>query len=345
MPQMPEGFKSKSFWERPEGTTGMIIGIPLILGGGYGLYHLLPYMIDLMENMIYLTCMGVGLTAALFIGFDKRFQTLIWNMYKSAMRGLTGIFVTIDPIGILKNYVDALKANAGDMDKQIGKLRGQMRILKDTINQNEKQRVSNLQLASQAKQQDKQSMVILKSRKAGRLEESNMTLQNLYQRMEMLYRVLGKMYETCLILIEDMSDEVEVKSKERQMILSSYSAYKSAAKIVNGEPDKKEMFDQAMEYLAQDYGNKLGEIEHFMDVSKSFIDSVDLQNGVYEESAMKQLEAWEKQTDSLLLGDQKRVLISQSKDPAQVIDLNMAHNTIETPSKREVIDYDKLINQ
>lgn len=321
MPEMPQDFKAKSFWERPEGTTGMVIGIPLVLGIGYGLYHMLPMIIELLENTIYAAAMGLGLAAALFIGFDKRFQTLLWNMYKSAMRGLTGIFVTIDPIGILKNYVDKLKENAGDMNTQIGKLRGQMRVLKETINQNEKQRVSNLQLASQAKQQDKQSMVILKSRKAGRLEESNMTLQNLYQRMEMLYRVLGKMYETCLILIEDMTDEVEVKSKERQMILASYSAYKSAAKIVNGEPDKKEMFDQAMEYLAQDYGNKLGEIEHFMDVSKSFIDSVDLQNGVYEENAMKQLEAWERQTDSLLLGNQKQLLISQSKDPNCVVDL------------------------
>jgi len=346
IPQIPESFKPKSFWERPEGTTGMIFGIPLLLIGGVALYKLLPYIITLLQNTITAIGLGVALFVIVYVLTDKRFRSLCWYAYKSVMRAITSIFVTIDPIGILKNYVDKLKDNAREMYEQIGNLRGQMRKLQDTINLNEKNRIDALKMADAARKSDKNAVFVLKARKAGRLEESNLTLQNLYQRMELLYRVLVKMYETCLVLIEDMSDEVDVKTREREAILASYSAYKNASKIISGEKDKKEVFDMAMEYLADDYGKKLGEIENFMTISQSFIESVDLQNGIYEEEAMKKLEEWEKKGDSILLGDQKKLLIAQAGDPNLLLDLDRPVEREKVPveaKKKEDLDYEELI--
>ena len=322
IPQIPETFKPKSFWERPEGTTGMLIGIPLLLAAGVAFYKLLPYIISLLQNTITAISLGAVLFIMIYVLTDKRFRTLCWYAYKSIMRALTSLFVTIDPIGILKNYVDKLKENAREMNEQIGNLRGQMRNLQTTISQNEKNRIDALKMADAARKNEKNAVFVLKARKAGRLEESNLTLQNLYERMELLYRVLLKMYETCLVLVEDMSDEVDVKTREREAILASYSAYKNASKIIHGETDKKEVFDMAMEYLADDYGKKLGEIENFMTISQSFIESVDLQNGIYEEEAMKKLEEWEQKGDSILLGNQKKLLIAQANDPNLILDLN-----------------------
>src|SRR4030042_540304 len=88
---------------------------------------------------------------------------------------------------------------------------------------------------------------ILKTRKAGRLKESNVTLENLYTRMEVLYRVLSKMYENAEVLFEDVKDEVEVRKREREAIRAGHSAFKSAMKIISGDKDKKVMFDAAME--------------------------------------------------------------------------------------------------
>jgi hypothetical protein len=346
IPQIPESFKPKSFWEKPEGTTGMVFGIPVLLAAGVGLFKLLPYIITLLQNTITAVALAVALFIMVYVLTDKRFRTLCWYAYKSIMRAITGIFVTIDPIGILNNYVDKLKQNAQEMNVQIANLRGQMRKLQMTISQNEKNRIDALKMADAARRNEKNAVFVLKARKAGRLEESNMTLQNLYQRMELLYRVLVKMYETCLVLIEDMSDEVDVKTREREAILASYSAYKNAAKIISGETDKKEVFDMAMEYLADDYGKKLGEIENFMTISQSFIESVDLQNGIYEEDAMKKLEEWEKKGDSILLGDQKKLLIAQASDPNILLDLNKPIEGEKVPvrvKKVEEMDYKDLI--
>jgi phage shock protein A len=49
---------------------------------------------------------------------------------------MTSLFVTVDPIGILKSYVEDLQDNLGKMRSQIGKLRGQMRHLTGLMEKN-----------------------------------------------------------------------------------------------------------------------------------------------------------------------------------------------------------------
>jgi phage shock protein A len=237
--------------------------------------------------------------------------------------------VQIDPIGILKSYVDDLKNNLRKMNKQISQLRGQMHKLKEIIYNNNRQIQSNLNLASKAREKNKQSIMILKSRKAGRLKESNLRLEDLYKKMEVLYRVLTKMYENSEVMMEDIKDQVEVKEQERKAIHASHSAMKSAMNIIAGDKDQRYMFDMALEAIADDVSQKVGEMERFMDMSSSFMDSVDLQNGVFEEEGLKMLEKWEKEGVSLILGQEKETLVLQANSDDEVLDLN-------TPVKKPI---------
>jgi len=50
--------------------------------------------------------------------------------------------------------------------------------------------------------------------------------------------------------------------------------------------------------------------------------SIDLQNGVFEEEGLKMLEKWENESVSLLLGGEKESLILKSNDESEVLDLN-----------------------
>ncbi|MCB0582344.1 MAG: hypothetical protein KDD10_23905, partial [Phaeodactylibacter sp.] len=198
----------------------------------------------------------------------------------------------------------------------------QMHKLKEIIYNNQKQIESNLQLASKAKASNKQAVMILKSRKAGRLRESNMRLEDLYKKMEVLYRVLTKMYENSQILMEDIKDQVEVKEQERKAIHASHSAMRSAMSIMSGDPDRRAMFDAAMEAIADDVASKVGEMERFMEMSSNFMDSIDLQNGIFEEEGLKMLEKWEKEGVSLILGEEKQNLLLKANDEDEVLDLD-----------------------
>ena len=317
-----ENVKPKSFWQKPEGVTGMIFLAGLLVGGGYLAYMIIPFLATIVSNVLYLSILLMALAAIVYVVLDPKMRNLVWYMYKSVMRWITGIFVQIDPIGILKSYVEDLKDNLRKMNKQISQLRGQMHKLNEIIHNNKKQIQSNLQLASKAKENNKQSMMILKSRKAGRLKESNMRLEDLYKKMEVLYRVLSKMYENSQILMEDIKDQVEVKEQERKAIRASHSAMSSAMSIISGDPDKRAMFDAAMEAVTDDVSKKVGEMERFMEMSANFMDSVDLQNGVFEEEGLKMLEKWEQEGVSLILGEEKGNLLLQANNDADVLDLD-----------------------
>ena len=59
--------KEKSFWERPEGVTGMIFLAGLIIGGGYLLYTILPVLIGLAGNILYLSLMLMAIAAIVYV--------------------------------------------------------------------------------------------------------------------------------------------------------------------------------------------------------------------------------------------------------------------------------------
>ncbi len=319
----PAPYTPKSFWSRPEGKTGMFFGLAILGAVGFAVYTYMDSLILLAENTLYLGAMLMALAAIIYMVLDPRMRNLVWYSYKSIMRFITGMFVQIDPIGILKSYVDDLRDNLRKMSKQIGNLRGQMRRMKTIMEKNTKEIDTNLKLAQQAKKQGNNKQLTLSTRKAARLKETNGKYAVLHKKMEVMYRILEKMYENSEILLEDTKDQVMVKEQERKAIRASHSAMSSAMNIIKGNGDKREMFDMALEEIANDVANKVGEMERFMDVSANFMDSIDLQNGVFEEEGMKMLEQWEKESTSLLLGDDKVKLLNDN-----TLDLN-------TPVKRK----------
>lgn len=313
--------KPKSFWRKPEGVTGALVLAGVVLGGTYLVATFLSSLLAFLATTAGLVVGLLTLGVIIFMAIDPKTRALVSYMYKSAMRWITGIFVQINPIAILKSYVDDLKDNLKKMNRQTTQLRGQMHVLKEMILNNQKEIKSNMAQASKAKQTNKNAQMILKSRKAGRLKESNIKLEDLYRKMEVLYRVLNKMYENSAILVEDVEDQVKVKEVERKALMAGHSAMKSAMNVIKGDNDKKAMFDAALEAIADDVSNKVGEMEQFMDMSESFMKSVDLQNGVFEEEGLKMLEKWEAQSTSLLLGEAKEDLILQANNEDDILDL------------------------
>ncbi|MEI6409241.1 MAG: hypothetical protein WCR52_07665 [Bacteroidota bacterium] len=327
-------FKSKSFWQRPEGVTGTLFLVALAVGGFYLFNKFLPLLQDLARNTLYLSGMLAALAAVVYIILDPKMRNLVWYMYQSVMRWITGIFVRIDPISILKSYIESLEDSLRNLSKQIGALRGQMRTLKGTMDGNAAEIKKNMAIADQAKKKDDDKNMTLAARKAGRLQDANAKYDVLYKKMEVLYRILNKMYENSEIVLEDTKDQVTLKEQEYNAIKASHSAINSAMSIISGNPDQRAMFDQALEALANDVSSKVGEMERFMDTSRNLMASIDLQNGVFEEEGLQLLEKWEK--ESPLLVDTN----AKSSQSTPSLDLNKPPKEI----LREENDYQSLFD-
>ena len=303
-----------SFRKRPEGVAGTVVLLALLAGGG-----LLLYTFRATLAAAVTTTLGavVALTLLGMIGFalvEPRTRATLGYLYRAAVRGLTGLFVNVDPIAILQNYVGEMEANLGELRRQIGKLRGQIRHLTSLTEANGAEIANQLRLAEIARERGRREQVVLGTRRAARLRESNAKYAVLLQRMDVLRRVLDRMHANSEVLLADTRDQVELRLQERRAIRASHSAMSSAMSVINGDPDRRARFDRALEAVAEDVAGKVGEMERMMDLSRDFLDNVDLQNGVFTEEGLRLLEDWEARSELRLHGGKL--------DPTDTLDLD-----------------------
>src|SRR5699024_4860245 len=115
----------RSFWQRPEGVTGGLVIVSLLVAMGFFILSSGSLITQLLTTPVGLTVSLVLLGLILYVILDARMRGMIWYFYKKTMRWITGLFVKIDPIRVLRSYVEDLNKNIRKMRRQMGQLRGQ----------------------------------------------------------------------------------------------------------------------------------------------------------------------------------------------------------------------------
>ena len=128
----------------------------------------------------------------------------------------------------------------------------------------------NMRLAAHAKKiatstadQNEQLRMALqmkaKANQAGRLQKSNLSYQQLLNKLQNIYELLSKWAVHIDFYIEDTENEVKQAEIEYKTINAAYRAYRTALSVIRGTGDEKELYNQTMENLAEQAGRKLGE--------------------------------------------------------------------------------------
>ena len=294
----------KSFWSRKEGKLGMVVGAGVIGGLLYVLYRLLPYLIEMTKNLIELTILGVVLFVIVFMIMDPQVRNLVWYIYKALMRAITGLFILLDPVAIIETYVAHLKKQLELLEERIATLSGARTKLTDAIARAKEEMTQQLDLAKTGRKKGiDNAEIMVYTNQAGRLDARIQKFQSLLVKIDTLYRILDKMKKGAKVIVLDYQNQVENIKQEREVIRTGFNAFRSAMSILTGDPDKKVLFDQAMEAIQSDISMKAGAMERFVEESSEILQAIDLQNGAFEEKGMKLLEKWEKEGIPLLLTD------------------------------------------
>ncbi len=303
--------QKKGFLEKPENyTTILSFGVLGVLGFMF-LDRVLPVVNRVLDYALETTFKTIGLAALLaivtWVVTSNDLHKLAWLGYQTVMRKLTEFVVLLDPIAIMESYVATLRKNLEGIEKGLASLKGQARELENIIRETASQLKQSQSLAVEAHKRaqggasNMKAAFLLQSRKAGRLEQSNVTYQGLLNRIKGHIAVMEKVQAAANLMAEDIKDTVQHEKKKRQMITASFKAM-NAAKRILAASEQRALYDMALEANTKDYYNKLGEIEQFMTDSQAFIDTMDLQNGVYEADALAKLEEWDKRSQTLLEG-------------------------------------------
>lgn len=294
----------KGFWDRPENKTAVIFGIPLAGAGLYGLFIALPFIITLLSNTLYAIGLGVALLVVIYVLADKKNWALAWYFYRMIMKKITGAIIDIDPISIMESYIDVLKDYWDELTEQVESLKGETTNLENKIKLNTKKYQDHMGLARAAKKKGSNDALRINFRQAERLKQSNDKLIVMHTKLAKLYQYLVKMRKNTKFMITDFEFEVQTKKDELQAITKGHSAMRAAMKMIEGDQNKLDIFEEAAFKVAEEIAFKAGAIEDQIERSRDFMENMDLMD---EMALEKGLEALEENMDSTLLEYQPKM--------------------------------------
>jgi cell division septum initiation protein DivIVA len=282
----------KSIWSKPEGKATILVGAGIGCVIFYYWGVILPFLIMTLQNTLYFGFLLGILGLLVFLFTNKQFRTMIWYLWKTLMRGLAGLIIQIDPIAILKTYISDLEKKQDEMSEKITELAGSKEKLGAKIQKNNEEADDLLRKAAKAKEMDKMEAAQLNVMRAGGLKSMNEKLMPLYANMQKLHEFLEKAYKASDFVIKQAKIQVELKEAEYDAIKSSSAALRSAMTIFKGDPDKRAMFEQSLEYIQDDMAKKVAEMKRIVDLSAEFIDNADIESGVNYDKGMALLDEY-----------------------------------------------------
>jgi hypothetical protein len=314
-----EDVSKRSYWSKPEGVTSLLF---IGAAGAAGLYYwnkLAAFLIEVTQNTLYLGALLALLAVLVFLFTSKDVRTAVFFLFKTLMRKITGIIIKLDPIAIMKIYIDDLKEKREKMQGQINILAGQLVKLNRKISENNEEIKQKFAEANKASQMtDRPGMretASLATIEGAGLQEMNEKLFPLQRNMKTILEFMEKVNKSADYIIKETEIKVKLKEAEYRIVKESSNALRTAVSIFKGNPDKKFYFDESMEYIQDDMSLKLGEMKRAMDLSLDFINGVDVQNGLLSDKGQAMLEAYNKGEFKLIQLDGTPNPPSRSIDP------------------------------
>ncbi len=315
-----ESGATRSWFDKPEGKVGAVGIAVLVALFSIGMYFALPFILVLLTNTLHTMLLLGAIGGLLLLVVHPTSRNFFCMAYKMLFKGLTSIFITIDPMMILRDYVQQLYKNLKDMADQIGIVKGTHESLKRKIKEYSDTAEQLMAKHKKALEVGNKKVAATSHRAAERRRVSVQKLTVLSQKIEMILRVLHKMHDNCSIMADDTKDEIDMKQDEWEAMKNATSAMRSAMSMINGGGDKRANYEQALEFMVDDISAKMGEMSNFMDMTEGLMDSIDLDNAMFDDKAVESLEKWESDSESWILGGDKSGLVDDSKDPNKDFD-------------------------
>jgi phosphate uptake regulator len=277
----------KSYWSRPGGKFGVFFGLALI---GAIAYFVVPILTTIVWNTINFGIALVCLAIFVYVITHRKLRLSLFYFYEILMKKLVGIVIELDPFIIAEDYLGDMVEQREKLYKQSIEVDGQ----KEKINlkiKEKKSEISKLMSKAQvAKEQNMLPELGNATRQIGRLNEYIAQLTPIHDNLSRIGDYLTKIHKNSAYLIEDAKNELELKKDLYKSVTSGNQALSSALKIFKGDPEKKLLVEQSMEFLKEDIAVKLASMKKAISYSADFMQSIDLDNATYQKEGLKLLE-------------------------------------------------------
>ncbi|HEY8920264.1 MAG TPA: hypothetical protein VIM87_27680 [Chitinophaga sp.] len=289
----PAGQKLKSYWNRPGGKFGLIIGLGLLVLIGY---YVVPILTKVVWNTLNFGIALVSLGLFLYAVTHRKLRLSLFYLYEWLMKKLVGIVIELDPFIIAEDYVQDMEKQREKLYEQSIEVDGQKEKIDMKIKEKEKE--ANQLMARAKAAQDNNMLPELgnATRQIARIKEYILQLAPIRDNLARIGDYLTKVHKNSGYMIEDARNELELKKDLYKSVTSGNKALTSALKIFKGDPEKKLMVEQSMEFLKEDIATKLSSMKKAINYSTDFMRSIDLDNATYELQGLQMLESFDPDT-------------------------------------------------
>lgn len=315
-----------SKWEKPGGTTGMIV-LGVIVGAI--VINITPIM-NFIAAACASTLSAIGMAAALFLVlyclFDPRIRNIGSTIYFMIMRKIEGLLVDYDPISIVKRKIMQMNKKIQEITDNMGKLRGLIDKSEKRIQDKKKQCDHDFQLLNKYKETGKAQDAAVYERQVTRLTEVIKNSEARLIQSKQWYEIMGKLKHQAELTVLDATNEVNERVEEWEMIKAQHKAFTSIVGIINGKDDQFSLFTRAMDHMADDISQKLGEMSFIIEETGGLMSKIDMDNLVMSDKANALLAQYNSGgLDAVLLGSFAKQPIEHA--PAENVEFKEAEFT------------------
>jgi hypothetical protein len=289
----PAEQKLKSYWNRPGGKFGIIIGLGLLVLLGY---YVVPILTQVVWNTFNFGVALVSLGVFLYCVTHRKLRLSLFYLYEWLMKKLVGVVIELDPFIIAEDYIQDMEEQRETLYKQSVDVDAQKEKIDLKIQEKEKEMNQLLSRAKAAQDNNMLPELGNATRQIARIKEYIKQLAPIRDNLARIGDYLTKVHKNSGYLIEDARNELELKKDLYKSVSSGNKALNSALKIFKGDPEKKLMVEQSMEFLKEDIATKLSSMKKAINYSTDFMRSIDLDNATYELQGLQMLESFDPET-------------------------------------------------
>lgn len=299
----------KSYWDRPGGKFGIVAGIGLLVLVGYFVVPILTTVVwNTLNFGIALVCLGIFL----YCITHRKLRLSLFYLYEIIMKKLVGVVIELDPFIIAEDYIHDMEKQREKLYEQSVEVDGQKEKINLKIEEKNDEIRSLMSKAQVAKDRNMLPELGNATRQIGRLNDYIKQLTPIRDNLSRIGEYLTQIHKNSGYLIEDSRNELELKKDLYKSVTSGNQALSSALKIFKGDPEKKLMVEQSMEYLKEDIALKLASMKKAISYSSDFMRSIDLDNATYEQEGLRMLESFNPESELKLVQQNKSTIMVET---------------------------------
>lgn len=330
----PKGFWSLSNWR----LDSVAAKAGVIAAGVWFLIYGIPVVKEIMWNIASIIgatlAILAGIAAIALIGFilvDGRIPRLAEYVYRLGVRALVGFFVTLDPIGIMKNYLQDVNKTIAQFSNRISDLRGAIDQAKDDLEgfHDEYKKAMAYVAAARKNGREDDPSVRTQANIANRRKDSMDDLGKLVVQMEAILRLLERYFDKSKAYRDDLKDTIDFEARRRKSLKAAAGAFQAAKRILAGDTIGADFYDEAMAAAQQQAAQMVGEMKQWVFESGDILKTFEMQEAASVEMALQRLEQQEKTGGSLLLDYSPGVPIPQAGEQVKTAVRSTAGQDIE----------------